>query len=188
VAGTRIEGHATERLRRLQGLPVQGCESQKLCGAGSRLRPEKIAVLMVSEAAPARRKDYYYAGGDSLFEQTTLQAFNDAGAGVTSFRDILNLGVYFTTAVKCGKTGYGLESNTIDVCSRILEQELALFPAARVLLLMGDVAIKAINCIARRAGAKRVIPPAHLQTARTGIPVDTLRVFPVLSAAGPSFS
>jgi hypothetical protein len=73
------------------------------------VKPETISVIMISEAAPASPGDYYYAGGDSLFERTTVQAFNDAGAKVASIRDVVSLGVYLTTAVKCGKTGYGIK-------------------------------------------------------------------------------
>ncbi|MBM3135895.1 MAG: uracil-DNA glycosylase, partial [Chloroflexi bacterium] len=107
---------------------------------------------MISEAAPADPGDYYYAPGNPLFQQTTVQAFQDAGAQVSSIADILDLGVYLTTAVKCGKTGYGIEAGTIRQCSFLLEQELALFPNVQVFLLMGDVAIKAVNYIAARTG------------------------------------
>jgi hypothetical protein len=104
------------------------------------VEPQKISIIMISEAAPALPGDYYYAGGDSLFERTTVQAFNDAGAKVASIQDIVRLGVYLTTAVKCGKTGYGIKADTIKACSRLLAQELALFPQVKALLLMGDVA------------------------------------------------
>ena len=68
------------------------------------------------------------------------------------------MGVFFTTAVKCGKTGYGIKANTIKECSHILEKELALFPDVKAYMLMGDVAIKAIYYISKRAGEGRVIP------------------------------
>ena len=115
-----------------------------------------------AEAAPPDPADDYYApqtaGGDPLFQQTTVQAFQDAGASVTAIQDLLAGGIYFTTAVKCGKVGYGLKAATIGACSHILEGELALFPNVQVYMLMGDVAIKAVNAIARRAGEPRVIP------------------------------
>jgi uracil-DNA glycosylase len=38
-----------------------------------------------------------------------------------------------------------------------LEKELALFPNLKVFVLMGDVAINALNNIAKRAGEERVI-------------------------------
>jgi uracil-DNA glycosylase len=68
------------------------------------------------------------------------------------------MGVYLTTAVKCSKTGYAIGTDTVRVCSYLLEKELALFPNLKAYLLMGDVAIKAVNFIARRSGVGRVIP------------------------------
>ena len=152
------------------------------------VRPQKVSLIMISEAAPTNPEDYYYAAGDPLFQRTTVQAFNDAGAHVASVRDILNLGVYLTTAVKCGKTGYGVKATTIEECSLILEQELALFPNARVSMLMGDVAIKALNYIAKRAGEKRVIPAGSTYKIRNReYFFQGKRVFPSYLQAGPSF-
>jgi uracil-DNA glycosylase len=107
---------------------------------------------------------------------------------VTSIRDIVRLGVYLTTAVKCGKTGYGLRADTIRTCSQLLERELAMFPNVKALLLMGDVAIQAINAIAQRAGERRVIPAGSTYKLR-GQPYffRGLRVFPSYLQAGPSF-
>jgi len=152
------------------------------------LKPETISIVMVSEAAPANPDDYYYAKGNPLFQQTTVQAFNDAGANVSSVKDIVDRGVYLTTAVKCGKTGYGIQADTIRECSLLLEKELLLFPNARVLMLMGDVAIKALNCIAQRAGEKRVIPAGSTYKIRgQKYFFRGLRVFPSYLQAGPSF-
>ncbi len=50
---------------------------------------------------------------------------------MSSIKDIVNRGVYLTTAVKCAKTGYGIETDTIRECSLLLEKELALFPKQR---------------------------------------------------------
>ena len=152
------------------------------------VKPDGISIVMISEAAPANPGDYYYAEGDSLFEQTTVQAFNEAGADVSSIQDILNLGVYLTTAVKCGKTGYGIKASTIKECSLILEKELALFPDVKVFMLMGDVAIKAIHYIAKRAGEGRVIPAGSTYKIRgQEYPFGGKRVFPSYLQAGPSF-
>jgi uracil-DNA glycosylase len=151
-------------------------------------KPEDIAVVMISEAAPADPSDYYYAKGDPLFQQTTVQAFNDAGANVASIRDILDLGVYLTTAVKCGKTGYNIKAAPIKECSLLLEQELGLFPNVRAFLLMGDVAIKALNAIARRAGEPRVIPAGSTYKIRgQEYFFQGKRAFPSYLQAGPSF-
>lgn len=150
--------------------------------------PVDISILMISEAAPAESKDCYYAGGDSGYESTTLLAFQDAGAEVSSFMDVLNLGVYLTSAVKCGKSGYGIKAGTIKECSLILEKEMALFPNVKVILLMGDVSIKAINYIAKRAGEGRVIPAGSTYKIRgQEYYFRDKRVFPSYLQAGPSF-
>jgi uracil-DNA glycosylase len=155
---------------------------------GLDLDPSRVSVVMISEAAPPDPADHYYAGGQALFEQTTVQAFQDAGASVASIQDILDLGVYLTTAVKCAKTGYGIQAATIKQCSLLLEQELALFPNVRVFMLMGDVAIKALNYIAGRAGEGRVIPAGSTYKIR-GQPYHFRgrRAFPSYLQAGPSF-
>ena len=152
------------------------------------LKPDAISVVMVSEAAPENASDYYYAKGDPLFQRTTVQAFRDAGAKVSSIKDVVDRGVYLTTAVKCGKTGYGIRSETVRECSLLLEKELRLFPKAKVLLLMGDVAIKALNYIAQRVGEKRVIPAGSTYKLRgQNYFFRGMRVLPSYLQAGPSF-
>jgi uracil-DNA glycosylase len=152
------------------------------------IEPDKVDMVMISEAAPADAADYYYAQGNPLFEQTTVQAFNDAGAEVSSIQEILELGVYLTTAVKCGKTGYGIKAGTIRECSCLLEEELDLFPEVKVLMLMGDVAIKAVNYIAKRKGLERVIPAGSTYKIRgQEYYYQGKRAFPSYLQAGPSF-
>jgi hypothetical protein len=51
------------------------------------LNPVDISIILISESAPAEPADHYYAGGNTLFERTTGQAFRDAGADVNSMRD-----------------------------------------------------------------------------------------------------
>jgi uracil-DNA glycosylase len=143
---------------------------------------------MISEAAPPDPADYYYAEGERLFEQTTVQAFRDAGAEVASMADILELGVYLTTAVKCGKVGYGIKAAPIKECSLLLEKELDLFPNVTAYLLMGDVAIRAVNYIAGRAGQGRVIPAGSTYKIRgPEYHFRGARAFPSYLQAGPSF-
>jgi hypothetical protein len=152
------------------------------------LDPERISLVLVSEAAAPDPADGYYAPGDPLFQQTTVQAFQDAGASVSCIADLLDLGVYLTTAVKCSKTGYGIKAATIKECSLLLERELALFPNIQAYLLMGDVAIKALNYVAGRAGEGRVIPAGSTYKIR-GQPYEFQgrRAFPSYLQAGPSF-
>ncbi len=150
--------------------------------------PAKVSILLISEAAPENPADHYYAGVNALFAQTTLLAFRDAGTKVESVQDILDLGVYLTTAVKCGKTGYGIRTDTIEHCSHLLEKEIALFPNVKVFLLMGDVAIKAINMIAKRNSEPRVIPAGSTYKIRGGeFTFRGARAQPSYVQAGPAF-
>ncbi len=152
------------------------------------VNPADVSIILISEAAPADSGDYYYAEGEPLFQQTTVHAFRDAGADVSSIQDILGLGVYLTTAVKCGKIGYGIKAGTIKACSHILEEEIGLFPNVQVFLLMGDVAIKGINYIAKRGGEGRVIPAGATYKIRGGeYFFRGRRAFPSYVQAGPSF-
>ena len=152
------------------------------------VKSEQVSIIMISEAAPANSADYYYTKGNPLFQKTTVQAFKDAGADVSSIKDLLDLGIYFTTAVKCGKIGYGIKSGIINECSHILEKELALFPNVKIFMLMGDVAIKAINYIAKRMGEPRVIPAGSTYKIRNQeYFFRRKRVFPSYLQAGPSF-
>jgi len=55
-------------------------------------------------------------------------------------------------------------------------------------MLMGDVAINAVNHIAKRAGGKRVIPAGSTYKIRgSEYTFKGLRVFPSYLQAGPSF-
>jgi hypothetical protein len=150
--------------------------------------PAAIRLLLIAEAAPARLDDGFYAGDQALFWQTTQLAFQDAGYDFQSAEDLLDHGIFLTTAVKCAKTGYTIQTATIQQCSQLLEQELASFPNLAAILLMGDVAIKALNAIARRRGEGRVIPPQSTYKIRSGeFTYQGRRVFPSYLQAGPSF-
>jgi hypothetical protein len=152
------------------------------------IRPEQVSIVLISEAPAANPHDDYYAPGNPLFAETTVAAFNGAGASVAGVGDILDLGVYLTTAIKCGKLGYGVMSATIKTCSTLLERELALFPNARGYLLMGDVAIKALNSISIRAGCGRGIPAGSTYQIRNGeYSFNGIRLFPSYLQAGPSY-
>jgi uracil-DNA glycosylase len=117
-----------------------------------------------------------------------VQAFNDAGAEVSSIKDILKLGVYLTTAIKCRKKEYVIKANTIKECSKILEKEISLFPNIKAFMLMGDAAIKSLNYIAKSVDEKRVIPAGSTYKIRGDkYYFKERRVFPSYLQAGPSF-
>ncbi|MFC1919532.1 uracil-DNA glycosylase family protein [Chloroflexota bacterium] len=152
------------------------------------ITPQDIQVLMVTEAPPVAKEDYFYASGNPFYLQTTVQAFNDAGVDVSSIQEILDLGVYITTAVKCGKAQYAISTDTVKNCSKILEQELALFPNVQVFLVMGDVAIKAMNYIWKRQTGANVIPNGSTYRIRNQeYYYEDKRVFPSYTPAGKNF-
>ena len=148
----------------------------------------KIRILMVTEAPPAEKSDYFYAPGNPAYLQTILQVFKDAGHNVANMQDILNLGVYITTAVKCSKTQYAVSPDTMNNCSQLLEKEIALFPDIRVYMLMGDVAIKIMNNIWKKQTGKKVIPAGSTYKIRNqAYYLGEKRVFPSYTPAGQNF-
>lgn len=152
------------------------------------INPEKIKIIMISEVPPLDPKDYFYSSGNPFYMETTKQAFNDAGHPINSINDILNLGVYITTAVKCAKTGSSISTDTIKECSFILEEELKLFPNAKAYILLGDVAIKSFNYISKRNTNKPTIPNGSTYKLRSqSFFYEDKRVFPSYIITGKNF-
>lgn len=150
--------------------------------------PETVKIMLISETAATSLSDNYYFGCEALFARTTVQAFQEAGAKVSNVQDLLHKGVYLTSAVKCGKNQYAVSTSTITHCSSLLEREIGLFPNVKAYLLMGDVAIKAFNLVAKRQGEPRVIPAGSTYKIRGGnFSYRGRRVFPSYLQAGPSF-
>jgi uracil-DNA glycosylase len=123
------------------------------------LDPEKIKVIMISEVPPQNPEDDFYSGAlQPDYMKTTLGLFEKADVDVKSIQDILNMGIYITTAVKIPKTSYTVDIDVIKAHLPILEAELALFPNLKIIMLMGDVAKKAVNMIAKAQTKKNIIP------------------------------
>jgi uracil-DNA glycosylase len=149
---------------------------------------DNVKILMITEAPPDKKEEYFYADGSPFYLQTTVQAFNDAGESASSMQDILERGVYITTAIKCGKTKYTISTDTMKNCTKILEQEIALFPNIRVFMLMGDVAIKMMNDIWKKRSDRRVIPAGPTYKIRgQAYYFEDKRVFPSYTPAGKNF-
>jgi uracil-DNA glycosylase len=151
--------------------------------------PGDIKIIMISEAPPENADDYFYAQNDPFYMRTTVQAFNDAGLRISSLKDVLKLGVYITTAIKCPKTAYAIASKTIENCTfRILEKEISLFPKINAALLMGDTAIKAMNVIVQKDTGKRPVPSGSTYKIRKNTyTYKQLRVFPSYLQTGKSY-
>ena len=149
---------------------------------------QSIRCVMVSESPAPDPANDFHASGEPFFMETTLQAFADAGFPVSSMDDILELGIYITTAVKCAKTEYAVPTAAIKTCSRLLETELDLFPNLEVILAMGDVAIRAVNEIGRRKTGVRVIPAGSTYQLRgPEYTLDGIQVLPSYLQTGKSY-
>ena len=140
---------------------------------------EKISIIMISEAPPDKQEDYFYAKGEPYYMETTLQLFKDAGYDVSSIDDIINLGVYITTAIKCAKLEYSVPTSVIKNCSEILEKEISLFPNVKAFILNSDVSIRAFNYISKRTTGEKVIPNGSTYKIRNNeFYYEGCRVFP----------
>jgi hypothetical protein len=169
--------------------PCQDINKEGYLSQPVMITPEEISMVVISESAPSLASDDFYFGSGALFARTTLLAFEDAGLKASSVSDLVSKGIYFTPAVKCAKTGYGIATSTIQTCSHLLERELALLPEVKVIMLMGDVAIKSLNAIARRNKEPRVIPAGSTYKIRgQEFTWRGIRVFPSYLQAGASFN
>ena len=120
--------------------------------------PLSIKSIMINEVVPADPYQDFYGQYDADYLKTTIPLFQKAGYNVSSIKDILDLGVYITNAVKIPKTEYTIPREVIEANLLFLEKEIALFPNVRVIMLMGDVSKKAFNMITKKITKKNVIP------------------------------
>ncbi|UYO62735.1 uracil-DNA glycosylase [Acetobacterium wieringae] len=122
------------------------------------LDPLKIKTIMINEVVPADPSQDFYGQLDADYLTTTIPLFQKSGLPVKDIQDILHMGVYITNAVKTPKSDYTIEKNSIENSLPYLEKELSLFPNVKVIMLMGDVAKKAFNMLAKKTTKKNVIP------------------------------
>ena len=140
-------------------------ELQQLCGDTQNLQlndvniePETIRAIMINEVVPSCPEEDFYGKQDSAYMSTTIPLFRKAGIEVNSIQDILDHGIYITNAVKTPKSEYAVSKESIEDSLPYLEKELVLFPNAKVIMLMGDVAKKAFNMICKKATKKNAVP------------------------------
>ncbi len=149
---------------------------------------ETIKMVMISEAFPANNTDYFTGGDSSKYLKNTNHVFGLLGYSFSTFDDYLKNGIYLTTAIKCTKKGYLVSAKTIENCSHSLEKEIDLFPNIKVIMLMGDFAIKAMNFIWKRKYNQRVIPVGSTYKIRTEVfESKGIRFFPSYTQTGDSF-
>ena len=120
--------------------------------------PTSIRAVLINEVVPADPAQDFYGSSGKDYLSTTIPLFQQAGLPVSSIREILDLGVYITNAVKTPKTAYAIEKSAIEESLPWLEAELARFPNLQVIMLCGDVAKKMVNMIVKKVTKKNVIP------------------------------
>ena len=143
------------------------------------VNPETIQAIMINEVVPSSPEDDFYGKPDSAYMSTTIPLFRKAGIEVNSIQDILDHGIYITNAVKTPKSEYAVSKESIEDSLPYLEKELALFPNAKVIMLMGDVAKKAFNMICKKATKKNAVPSISTYKLRnTEIFYNGIRIMP----------
>lgn len=141
----------------------QALESQLGRQPGIRLNdididPAGIRAVMINEVVPEDPAQDFYGASGEKYLSTTIPLFRKAGLAVEGIGEILERGIYLTNAVKTPKTGYTIEKDSMEQSLPWLEKELALFPHVKVIMLMGDVAKKMFNQIARKTAKRNPIP------------------------------
>ena len=141
--------------------------------------PLMIKAIMINEVVPSDPLQDFYGTPDADYLKTTLPLLQGAGTEVTSIQDILKMGIYITNAVKTPKTEYTIDKSSIEKSLPYLEAEISLFPNIKVIMLMGDVAKKAFNLIAKKSIKKNVIPAVSTYKLRNSeIYYKDIRVMP----------
>lgn len=155
-------------------------EKEKMQFPDAMIETDDIHMIMISEVVPKDPKDYFYSRKpNTAFMSTTIPIFNESGIAVKTIDDIIGKGIYITTAVKTPKCGYTIPTDTIKNQLPILEEEINLFHNVKVIMLMGDVAKRAVNTIARQKTKKSVIPNESTYKIRGNeYYYGSIRVFP----------
>lgn len=149
---------------------------------------DAIKMIMISESLPVDLKNNFDAKGTPQFITNTNIIFNSIGFSFKTYSDYLDHGIYLTTAIKCTKKSYLVSAKTIENCSFLLEKELADFKNIKVILLMGDFAIKSVNYIWKRRYNTRIIPTCSTYKIRNEIfKFNGIRFFPSYTQTGDSF-
>jgi len=136
-----------------------GLAAESLQFPDCELDPESVKVIMISEVPPQNPDDWFYSTApEPDYMKSTLGLFNAAGEQFNSMSDILGMGIYITTAVKSPKTEYTVDRSVIMTHLPILKAELSLFGNLKAIMVMGDVAKKAINIITKAETKKNLLP------------------------------
>ena len=151
-------------------------------------KKDDIELILISESLPKNIEDYFDGKGEPSFIKNTNIIFNSLGYDYETYEDYLNNGIYLTTAIKCVKKDYLVSAKTLKNCSILLEEELDYFKNKKVIMLMGDFAIKAMNYIWKRKYNEKIIPTGSTYKIRNGtFESNGIRFFPSYTQTGDSF-
>ena len=141
--------------------------------------PLTIKAIMINEVVPSDPLQDFYGTPGADYLKTTIPLLQGAGSKVTSIQDVLQSGIYITNAVKTPKTEYAIDKSSIEKSLPYLEAEISIFPNVKVIMLMGDVAKKAFNMIAKKSTKKNAIPAVSTYKLRNSeICYKGIRVMP----------
>jgi uracil-DNA glycosylase len=123
-----------------------------------------------------------------MYVSNLVDAFRSGGADVDSVEALVHRGVYLTVAVKAPKLAASIPTATVEEQAPLLAAELDALANLRVVVLMGDVAIKAMNAVARQRRQRRVIPSGPTYRLRHGeYHYGAVRVLPSYLPTGRSY-
>ncbi len=143
------------------------------------LDPLRIKAILINEVVPSDPSHDFYGSDDSEYLRSALNIMQMAGAEVSDIKDVLNMGIYITNAVKTPKSEYTIDKDSIENSIPFLEKEISLFPDVKVIMLLGDVAKKSFNMISKRATKKNAVPSVSTYKLRnTEIHYQGIRVIP----------
>ena len=141
--------------------------------------PSGIRAIMINEVVPEDPAQDFYGSDGTQYLSTTIPLFQKAGLPGESVEEILRMGAYMTNAVKTPKSGYAVDKTSMEESLVWLEEELKLFPNVKVIMLMGDVAKKMFNQIARKTAGRNPIPSGATYRLRaTPFYFGNIRVIP----------
>ena len=151
-------------------------------------KKDSIKLILISESLPKNIEDYFDGKGEPAFIKNTNTIFKFHGYDYDTYDDYLNNGIYLTTAIKCIKKDYLVKTETLKNCSTLLEKELDEFKNKKVIMLMGDFAIRSMNYIWKRKYKENVIPTGSTYKIRNEVfESKGIRFFPSYTHTGDSF-
>ena len=116
---------------------------------------DKVKGLIVHEDPTNTDDDYF-----------TVPYFINSGYCVDSVSDVLDLGIYMTSAIKNEKAGKNDETSAITTHMPLLWHEISLFKNLKAVILAGHMSIKTFNFLAKWKTGKSLIPGNTLSRMR----------------------